>query len=509
MTQDKNELSPDSEADSLLDTKIELQRAIYEQEHRLIPAVYNFFLMCFSASKDERGYYFPPVIKALFWCLLPSPGTASVGVLAVLTLFVAVHQSSLLQTQNDKIEIQNILAEAERRSTLMFETVAIFEQIEREKDSIKELGTAEKGQSVCSAQKPIGPCWLDQQTVSTATEQRSLFVPSVATVGRLAALTQALRPYRYLQVEGAEQGRCPAETASPALDSSYEALLAETFNQAPGSTRGDVPTDIAKSIVEDIYNDFSIRPTAESLNFIVRFVQRMIGFDEEFAARLNCGPSSPERGQLLVSLHAAGVDISAIENGGGNFTYADIPGANLTGINLKGVRLNNARLPGASFQNARLSSVHLRGADIDGARFSGAVLEAVDFEGARVQIFDRAGDAPIFFLPPKADNVLVSGIRFYEQSPSPNLEARLCSSFKYYPSAFTLPDARNLIAESTRADLNFFDLSDYGMLIETRNAAENIKGQQRAVLMFGIGLPKTMLYQKGDISLTYVPLSGC
>lgn len=487
-------------------TKMEFKRKFYEQEHRLIPAVYNFFFVFFSDSSENRKYYLPSVAKALFWCLLPSPGTASVGILAVLTLLVAVHQSTLLQSQNNKIEIQNILAEAERRSTLMFETVAIFEQIEKEKERIDKLTDDKK--RFCRGKSYIGPCWIVQTDAKGISSNRSLFVPSAATVGRLAALTQALRPYRYLQVEGAEKGLCPLETASPALDSTYQALLGESFKQAPGRARGDVPNDIALSITKEIYKDYNFQSKNKRSNLINNLIQQIIGTNDNINASLNCGPSSPERGQLLVSLHAAGVDISAIQNGGGNFTYADIPGANLSGIKLNGVRLNNARLPGASFANADLYNVHLRGADINGARFAGAKLEKVDFEGARIQIFEKVGDAPLYFLPPKANDVLISGIRIFEKSLSPNILDRICFSFSL-PSAYTLESEKVNIAASTLGELEFFDLSDYGILIETRVLPNDLVKEQRAILMFGIGLPRTKLYEGESTKIEYIPVSDC
>ena len=380
----------------------------------------------------------------------------------------------------------------------MFETVAIFEQIEIEKGRLDQEADCEK--------ESIGPCWRKFQN------ERPLFVPSPATVGRLAALTQALRPYRYLQVEGAENGRCPADTASPTLDESYNRLLLTRINLNAQGNGTKVDADLAQTIVRDVYRSNRFTPIESSTSFIGELVSNLAGESSDLDASLNCGPSSPERGQLLVSLHAAGVDISAIQNGGGNFTYSDIPGANLSGIRLEGVSLNNSRLPGASFANANLEEVHFRGADLNGARFANARIANSDFEGARIQIFSSVGDAPWFFNPSSAENTLVSGIRLYESNASPTLLDRICLSLQL-PTAFSLPDLRQGFAAGTSAEISFTDLSQHAVLIETRSERDELVSDQRAIIMFGIGLERTVLWERtrsgNRQQLEYIPLSEC
>ncbi|MEM7079806.1 MAG: pentapeptide repeat-containing protein [Pseudomonadota bacterium] len=471
-------------------TKIDedVRAALIEQEHRLLAAVVNLSRLVFRASKDDRQRYLPSAIRALIWCLLPSAGTASVSLLAVITLLVTIHQSSLLSTQNRKIEVQNVLAEAQRRSSLMFETVAIFESIEEEKKQTP-------GEDLCSNAK--APCWRTFEQAPNATRAASpLFVPSAGTVGRLAALTQALRPYRYLQVEGAREHGCLADTSSATLDASYQWLvgLLIQFKQVPEAD--------AKQAVEAIYARNGQPSVVGLRQRFSRLIALITGTDEHEDAQLSCGPSSPERGQLLVALHAAGVDISTVQAGGGNFTYADIPGANLGGIRLQDVNLNNTRLPGASFADAVLHNVQFRGADLNGARFSGAAISKSDFEGARLQVFEKVNDAPWFFLPASADDVLLSGVRLFEENAAPQLKSRMCSGLQL-PTAFTL-------GEKTRANLDHMDAGEFGLLIETRKTPDSIVAA--AVVTFALGLPELVLYKaesEDQTSLSYLPFSAC
>lgn len=466
---------------------------ILEQEHRFLPALGNLLRVLFKERGDSRRQLAPATIKAFAWCLIPSPAAGAVGIIALLTLFVTMHQSSLLQSQNRKMEIQNILSEAQRRSALMFETAAIFEALDAEKSS--NLKTA------CEAANSDS-CWKSFADGST------LYVPSSATIGRLAALTQALRPYRYLRVEGVEQRLCPQDTRSVALDDLYARLLATRLTAGPPQ---QLSVEDAKALAEKAWVLASQRQATlrKFQSFFGRLVGGLVGDPESSTEPpLSCSPTSPERGQLLVSLHASKVDVSAIVKGGGNFSYADIPGANLSGLRLEDVSLEGANLPGSSFRNASLSNVNFRGADLNAARFAGARISKSDFEGARIQVFQKAGDAPLFFTPGGADDVLLSGIRLYERSESPNLFDRLCLTL-FLPSALALESARKGFAQGAVAG-SFEDLSGYALLVETARDKDTSQIEQRATLMFGVGLTRTVLLEKPRaVHVEYIPISDC
>lgn len=487
-------ISPDEQSSKhppLGDVDEDVRAALIEQEHRLLAAIANLARLVFRSSRGDQKRYLPASIRAVAWCLLPSAGTASVSILAIITLLVTIHQSSLLDTQNKKIEVQNVLAEAQRRSSLMFETVAIFQRIDEEKDGTDAV-------RFCSDKE--APCW---KRFDGGVNERNLFVPSAGTVGRLAALTQALRPYRYLQVEGVHENGCMADTLSVTLDSSYQALLEFVVKRA------ELTEDEARQTVEEIYSKTAPREVVGFRQRFSSYIATIAGTSEPNDARLNCGPSSPERGQLLVSLHAAGVDISSIQQGGGNFTYADIPGANLTGIRLEGVSLNGSRLPGASFSESVLHNVQFREADLNNARFSGATISKSDFEGARLQVFERVGDAPWYFLPNSADDILLSGSRLYEENAAPNLKNRICFSLML-PSALTPETHRANMAQDTLANLKFIDSTSFGMLIETNQVSN--PSISIGLIIFSLGLPSMILYGESPTSkvkLEYFPFDAC
>ena len=123
----------------------------------------------------------------------PSPAAATISLVSILGLVVALQSNRLLMLQTAQMEEQNMLAEAQRRASLVIEATSVFEQIEREKEQV----TKRKASNRACTSDNVAHCW-----------NRNLFVPTQATMGRLAALTQALRPYRYLVVE-------PNEAAEP------------------------------------------------------------------------------------------------------------------------------------------------------------------------------------------------------------------------------------------------------------------------------------------------------
>lgn len=86
-------------------------------------------------------------------------------------------------------------------------------------------------------------------------------------------------------------------------------------------------------------------------------------------------PLSPERGQLLVSLISANVDLDPIRYD------ADFTRAVLDSANLRGAALANMNLASASMRNANLAHVDLRGANLTDADLRGAYLWFSDLSG--------------------------------------------------------------------------------------------------------------------------------
>lgn len=129
--------------------------------------------------------------------------------------------------------------------------------------------------------------------------------------------------------------------------------------------------------------------------------------------QLNAESYSPERGQLLMSLVASGVELKDIFRMG-SFESAYLRGAELSNVYLRDTKLSHSNfdnanliqsnlsdaiLNGATFSNAILFNVNVENADMSNVKFggarltephlmSGAKLEGADLEGALVSAAD-------------------------------------------------------------------------------------------------------------------------
>ncbi|OCP05793.1 MULTISPECIES: pentapeptide repeat-containing protein [unclassified Ensifer] len=404
--------------------------ALSAQDHRLVSSLGTLFRTILNKKADSRRERLSASLTAIAWCLVPRASTATIGFVAIASLLLAWQQARLLSSQNDKIEIQNLLSEAQRRSGLLYESTAIFAILDEEKK--QAIGRS------CPPSADGDLCW------HVAENGSQLFIPSRATVGRIAALTQALRPYRYLSVEnarpyrfiGAEDQReiCPQNISSQTL-AETRTLFRRAENQSPEEDARLRRSDVMKQEIAAIYQSgasLTVSGTSnfaasEGLSLLDRLMTGVIGSSATPAEiALNCAPASPERGQLLISLHAAGVDISKIYERGGDFRYADIPGAYLRGVVLKGVDLSFSRLPGAQFQDAILDKVSFESAHISGINFRGSKLSWVYFDGSIIQSFSDGAASSGPFTAAFADSNALGGIRFVETSAKDDLLERLC-----------------------------------------------------------------------------------
>ena len=275
----------------------QIEAALMQQEHRLFHVFYNFFVRRREFAQDDVRR--AAATSAFLWRLISpsSLATGSVGVAAIVGLFIAYQantllrqannlleeqnlkvdkQNELLQTQNQKVEEQNMLAESSRRAGLIFELTAIFDRINEELNQL----TLNKQQDAEGAPKGAFP--LKERTI-----------------GRIIALSRSLRPYRYLDDEG-------------------------------------------------------------------KLLQK---------------PMSPERGQLLISLLASGVDMKTIAQQG-LFSQAELRGANLQRADLRGADLRGADLRGADLLRAFLQRVNLQGGVLRGAFLYEANLQGANLTGA-------------------------------------------------------------------------------------------------------------------------------
>ena len=124
---------------------------------------------------------------------------------------------------------------------------------------------------------------------------------------------------------------------------------------------------------------------------------------------LTAKPSSPERGQLLLSLVKSELDSITYDKiyDATNFNYAYLDGADLFGAYLIGADLSEANLSGANLSGANLSGADLfraylfratlRGANLSGTYLSEANLSGADLSEVRNLTIDQLKTAKTLF----------------------------------------------------------------------------------------------------------------
>ena len=106
-------------------------------------------------------------------------------------------------------------------------------------------------------------------------------------------------------------------------------------------------------------------------------------------------PRSPERGFVLRSLVAAGIDITTLIDQRADFSYAEAENAMMEYFRMeptplaassvsgeRGLKLTDSQLEGISFRGARLGDANFKRASLDNASFAGARLCNASFEQA-------------------------------------------------------------------------------------------------------------------------------
>lgn len=409
------------------------------QEHRLVPAVGAWLQSVFARPFDAAR--FTASSQALVWCLVPSPATASISLISILGLLVALQANRLMTLQTDRMEEQNMLAEAQRRASLVIEATSLFEQIEKEKEIVREDAKARTEKPRACSDDNDTYCWHGQ-----------LFVPTEATMGRLAALTQALRPYRYLVVDPREAAQDCDDYQTAAWPTTLNDALFQTLL---GTASQGLDADLVKATIEREIDSRTALDVPGALTRLKEWLESWLA-PARMSARLSCLALSPERGQLLGSLHAARIDLSALAQRGATFELADLPdGSDLNGITLKGVNLSGARLRGAVFTHAALNHVNFEGADLSGASFQTACLAGNNFTGAQIETLGKqqisrlqlVGSVPLHFLPQHLsfDDQLDSlWVRY--QRPSDGFD-RFCATLNTLESRVSLQSDHPELAE--------------------------------------------------------------
>ena len=131
------------------------------------------------------------------------------GVVTSLPIVLLYQQNALISEQSRLIEIQNLVAEATRRSALVFELTDILNEVDEELDATG----LETMAAVSAYLTRSGMERIEAESVEDDGERprrdkrdfgtsRPLFRLSTRLTGRIVALSRALRPYIYLRNDG-------------------------------------------------------------------------------------------------------------------------------------------------------------------------------------------------------------------------------------------------------------------------------------------------------------------
>lgn len=89
--------------------QVDIEALLFEQEHRIFRLLHNYFLIAPKLANDDPRR--AAITKAIVWRLicrilcgtLPTVAATSVGVLAIVTLYIQIDANRLLQAQNQAL----------------------------------------------------------------------------------------------------------------------------------------------------------------------------------------------------------------------------------------------------------------------------------------------------------------------------------------------------------------------------------------------------------------------
>ena len=272
-------------------------------------------------------------------------------------------QNDLINTQNTRIDQQTNLIEADRRSSLIFLMSNIMDKVDQEVRQQK-LQLREKK--------------VPEKQINT-----TRFSLSQPLIGRIAALSQAFKPYRYL---------------------SGDTLISSSLSPE----RGQLLIALAKSNLDHLTLENVYRNTTFENAHLITANLSGANLSRVKLVDANLGRADLSRADLsradLRNAYLVNTDLSGANLGRADLREADLEGAglidaDLIGAHLRGACLSRAVLRGIDLSRAVLEEVDLRraileeadlsraflsGARLSGARLSGADLNDSDLSGARL-----------------------------------------------------------------------------------------------------------------------------
>ncbi|MBX2826524.1 MAG: pentapeptide repeat-containing protein [Flavobacteriaceae bacterium] len=292
------------------ETRLEkLELKILEQEHRIIPAFLNLFKKW--DNKKERI----AAVRAIAFVLFSSGTATAVGITitAVMGVIIANRANEILDRQNALIDDQNtftenqtFLEESTRRSALTFELSSILDKIDEELD----LQEVENPELITAPNRQL----------------------SSRLNGRIIALSNSLKPYKYLDENG--------ELTRP--------LSPE---------RGQLLISIVNSYLFTDYMQSKMNFSYADLEGIDLFKQNASYVN---LSQMNLNHANLKKGNFygarFVSTNLAWADLENSLMRYANLSYANLKKANLEGCDFEGAYLPNAEM----FAGAKMDSIELR-----------------------------------------------------------------------------------------------------------------------------------------------------
>lgn len=265
------------------------------------------------------------------------------GVLGTILLYnqnkLLIQQNQLLNQQNIRLDQQTYLQEAERRSSLVFLMGNILDAINQElKEDVGVAGV-----------RDISP----------------------QLIGRVIALSNSLRPYRYL---------------------GSDSLVGRELSPERGYLLlAIVSSEIDKRSLRRIYRsaDFSfadLKKAVLSGEYLVGINLTGAELEGAFLDEADLSNANLSEAELSDAVLArSNLKDASLRNS--KMSKTSLQSANFSGANLSGADLRNANLSSATLQNAHLTAANLAGANVSYANFSNAELDHINADSTIVAEF--------------------------------------------------------------------------------------------------------------------------
>ena len=259
-----------------------------------------------------------------------------------LQTYILAKQNEKLDYQNDRIEQQTYLQEAERRSSLVFLFSNVLDKIDEE---LKDEGNTKD-----SLSNPL--------------------------IGRIISLSQALKPYQYLNGDtiiskpiSPERGQLLISLIESKLDSqSYKKIFDNSYfgeSELEGAYLSNA------KISTNLINSNLSKADLDSADLSEVFLS---GSDLTEADLSNANLTNAD----LSDADLAEADLSNAILIGAELEGANLNYANLSGADLRRVNLSETNLKGVNFTNTDLRYANLRNVDLTNSDLNGANLYGVN-----------------------------------------------------------------------------------------------------------------------------------